>query len=320
MNIPLKLIPEFKDYIWGGTRLRTEFNKKCSLEKIAESWELACHKDGNSVIENGPFTGKTLSEYIKECGKAVLGTNCKRFDDFPVLIKLIDAKDNLSVQVHPGNEYALEHEGEYGKTEMWYVADCEENSTLIYGFEHEISRKQFTEMISSNTLLEAVHFVKVKKGDVFFIRSGTLHAIGKGILIAEIQQNSNTTYRVYDYDRRDKDGNPRELHIEKAAEVTDLVPAENYPENELINHDGYSSKLLSSCEYFTSKLLNITSSALFLSDEKSFIHILVTEGSSELISDGGTLILKRGDSVFIPAETGSIRINGNCQIIKTYID
>ena len=233
----LKLIAPCKDYLWGGNRLREEYGKKMNSDKIAESWELSCHKDGQSVIEGGEFDGKTLSEYIDAKGKRVLGTNCERFEYFPILIKLIDAKDNLSVQVHPSNEYALRVEGEYGKTEMWYIVDCNEGAELLYGFKHEIGEEEFADRIKNNTLLEVTNNVPVHKGDVFFIESGTLHAIGKGILIAEIQQNSNTTYRIYDYGRVGADGKPRQLHIDKAVEVTDRIPpkypttAQGAPEN-----------------------------------------------------------------------------------------
>ena len=182
----LKLNAPCKDYIWGGNRLREEYGKVSDADKIAESWELSCHKDGQSVIANGKDKGKMLSEYVAE-NKNALGTACDRFEYFPILIKLIDAKDNLSVQVHPDNDYAMRVEGEYGKTEMWYIVDCEEGSQLIYGFDKEISREEFADRIKNNTLLEVTNNVPVHKGDVFFIESGTLHAIGKGILIAEIQ-------------------------------------------------------------------------------------------------------------------------------------
>ena len=195
--------------------MRDEYGKKCDFDKVAESWELSCHKDGNSVIDSGEYKGLTLSEYVEKAGKAVLGTDCEKFENFPILIKLIDAKDNLSVQVHPDNEYALRVEGEYGKTEMWYVVDCDPGASLLYGFTHEISKEEFRQRIENNTLLEVTNRVEVHPGDVFFIESRTLHAIGKGILIAEIQQNSNTTYRVYDYGRVGADGKPRQLHIEK---------------------------------------------------------------------------------------------------------
>ena len=218
IKYPMLLDAPCKDYLWGGNRLREEYGKVSDKDKIAESWELSCHKDGESVIANGELAGKTLTQYIEEQGKAVLGKNCEKFENFPILIKLIDAKDNLSVQVHPNNEYAMRVEGEYGKTEMWYIVDCDPGAELIYGFKGEISRDEFKERIANNTLLEVTNNVPVHKGDVFFIEAGTLHAIGKGILIAEIQQNSNTTYRVYDYGRVGADGKPRQLHVEKAVE------------------------------------------------------------------------------------------------------
>lgn len=320
---PMLMKPAFKDYIWGGTRLRDDFGKDCDFDKVAESWELSCHKDGNSVIANGEFAGMSLSEYIEKQGKAVLGTNCARFENFPVLIKLIDAKDNLSVQVHPDNEYAQRVEGEYGKTEMWYVVDADEGATLLYGFKHEISKEEFRERIENNTLLEVTNAVPVKKGDVFFIRSGTLHAIGKGILIAEIQQNSNTTYRIYDYGRVGKDGKPRELHIDKALDVTKLCPAEPYPETEWVTADsktGWKKKLLSSCEYFTVNALDIPESAELTADEKSFVSLLFLDGTSTISYDGGKLDVKKGDSVFIPAGFGSFKIDGKCSAVMTTID
>ena len=210
---PIKLKPALKDYIWGGTRLKSDFHKTSDLERVAESWELSCHKDGPSIIENGELAGLTLDEYVKRYGTNVLGTNCSKFESFPILIKLIDAKDNLSVQVHPDNDYALRVEGEYGKTEMWYIVDCDDGAELLYGFKNSISKEEFKERIQNNTLTEVTNRVRVNKGDAFFIEAGCLHAIGKGIVIAEIQQNSNTTYRIYDYGRLGTDGKPRDLHI-----------------------------------------------------------------------------------------------------------
>lgn len=202
----LKLAPCFKDYLWGGRRLVEEYNKQYSGEILAESWELSCHPDGPSVIINGQYAGKTLQEYIDTEGKDVLGENCRRFKEFPILTKFIDAKDNLSIQVHPDNRYALKNEGQYGKTEMWYVMDAGEDAYLYYGFKQEISREEFARRIEEDTLLDVLNSVRVQKGDVLFIEAGTIHAIGKDILIAEIQQNSNITYRVYDYGRTGKDG------------------------------------------------------------------------------------------------------------------
>lgn len=314
----LKLTPAFKDYLWGGTRLRDDFQKDCDFDKIAESWELSCHKDGSSTIANGEFKGLTLSEYIDKAGKSVLGTDCEKFENFPILIKLIDAKDNLSVQVHPDNEYAQRVEGEYGKTEMWYIVDCDEGATLLYGFKDTITKDEFAQRIADNTLLEVTNAVPVKKGDVFFIQAGTLHAIGKGILIAEIQQNSNTTYRIYDYGRVGKDGKPRELHVEKAKDVTDLCPAKAYPETPVEQKDGYTSKLLSSCDYFTTYAVDVDSKAVLEADEKSFLSLLILDGECEITADD-TVKAKKGDSIFVPAGTGKVIVDGKCKAILTRV-
>lgn len=318
---PIKLKPAFKDYLWGGTRLRDDFGKDCDFDKIAESWELSCHKDGNSVVADGEFAGLTLAQYIEKGGKSVLGTNCEKFENFPILIKLIDAKDNLSVQVHPNNEYAQRVEGEYGKTEMWYVVDCDEGASLLYGFKHNITKEEFRERIENNTLLEVTNSVPVKKGDVFFIEAGTLHAIGKGILIAEIQQNSNTTYRIYDYGRVGADGKPRQLHIDKAVDVTNLCPAKPYPQSEPVDMGGWTKKRLAKCEYFTVDVINVDTSAALEADKSSFVNILVLDGGCVLSSEGNDAVeLKKGDSVFIPAGLGKFELTGKCSAVMTHID
>ncbi len=318
---PIKLKPAFKDYLWGGTRLRDDFGKDCDFDKIAESWELSCHKDGNSVVADGEFAGLTLAQYIEKEGKSVLGTNCEKFENFPILIKLIDAKDNLSVQVHPNNEYAQRVEGEYGKTEMWYVVDCDEGASLLYGFKHNITKEEFRERIENNTLLEVTNSVPVKKGDVFFIEAGTLHAIGKGILIAEIQQNSNTTYRIYDYGRVGADGKPRQLHIDKAVDVTNLCPAKPYPQSDPVDMGGWTKKRLAKCEYFTVDVINVDTSAALEADKSSFVNILVLDGGCVLSSEGNDAVeLKKGDSVFIPAGLGKFELTGKCSAVMTHID
>lgn len=324
---PLKLSPAFKDYLWGGTRLKTDFHKQTPLKKVAESWELSCHKDGNSIIANGRYKGMSLAEYINQEGNTVLGTDCRDFEYFPILIKLIDAYDNLSVQVHPNNEYALKKEGEYGKTEMWYIVDCEPGASLLYGFQHEISKEEFERRIRDNTLLEVTNSVPVHKGDVFFIEAGTLHAIGKGILIAEIQQNSNTTYRIYDYGRVGADGKPRQLHIDKALEVTDLKrPArEPKPQGSTIQKNGYNQTLLASCEYFTVTALEIKKSVQLEADETSFHSLLVLDGEAEIVwqnkkvSGEMSLTVTKGESIFIPAGMGDYTINGKTNLLFTKI-
>lgn len=318
----IKLNPAFKDYLWGGTKLRDEYGKKCDLDKVAESWELSCHKDGCSVVADGEYAGLTLPQYIEKAGKAVLGTDCEKFEYFPILIKLIDAKQNLSVQVHPDNDYAMRVEGEYGKTEMWYVVDCEPGAGLLYGFKHEISKEEFRRRIEDNTLLEVTNRVEVHPGDVFFIEAGTLHAIGEGILIAEIQQNSNITYRVYDYGRVGADGKPRQLHIEKAIDVTRLAPATRpcgRPQAKPEAFDGGSVLPLASCDYFTVKEMEVTSHAALMADEKSFHSLLLLDGSLTLSMGGEKLEMKKGASVFVPAGSGDYTLTGKGRLILTTV-
>ncbi len=310
----VKLTPVFKDYIWGGSSLIKNFNKDYKGEILAESWELACHKDGSSVIASGEFRGKTLAEYIEKKGKAVLGENCKGFEYFPILIKLIDSKNNLSIQVHPNDAYALKHEGQYGKTEVWYIVDCEEGAFLYYGFNQEITREEFQRKIEDNTVLEVLNKQLVRKGEVYFIEAGTIHAIGKGIIIAEIQQNSNVTYRVYDYNRTLADGSKRELHIDKAVEVTryeEMRKEESYFQNSII------------CKYFTVNkvVLNAESRNEFIgnADERSFVSLLILDGEGEIQTNGESVQFKKGDSIFIDANNGQYHMTGIGEILITTV-
>ncbi|MBR2952965.1 MAG: class I mannose-6-phosphate isomerase [Clostridia bacterium] len=312
----LKLKPVFKDYIWGGTKLRDEYGFQSDLTKLAEGWMLSCHKDGENTIENGDFEGKSLTEVVN-ANPDYLGENGKAFEYFPILIKLIDAKNDLSVQVHPDNKYAMRVEKEYGKTECWYILDCDEDAELIYGFNKSITSEEFKERIADNTFLETVNKVKVKKGDLFFIEAGTLHAIGKGILLAEIQQNSNTTYRVYDYGRLGADGKPRELHVEKAIDVTNCTPPtrSTNPEGDLIVGNGYSKQLLTKCDLFNVEKVSVDTTYTAVADEKSFVSVLVTDGNATI--DG--LEIKKGDSLFIPANYGEYTVTGNTELIVTRV-
>lgn len=314
----LKLKPVFKDYIWGGTRLKSDFGFESDLDKLAEGWMLSCHKDGKNLIENGEYKGKTLDEVIEEIGKEkVVGTRSLDFPYFPVLIKLIDAKDNLSIQVHPDNEYAQRVEGEFGKTEIWYVLDATDDAQLIYGFKNKISSEEFVDAIRNNTLTDVLNSVKVKKGDLLFIEAGTVHAIGKGTLVAEIQQNSNTTYRVYDYGRLGADGKPRELHIDKAVDVSKTEPPKYdiKPMGEPEQFDGYVKTLLTKCDLFTVNHYALSKAITLEADEKSFNHVLVVDGNGSI---NGT-DFKKGDSFYVPAGYGKYEINGNCEIIVTNI-
>lgn len=310
----LKLKPSCKDYLWGGHRLKDEYGIAYDGQVLAEAWELSCHPDGPSIITNGEYAGKTLKEFIDEMGMEVLGTHCRRFREFPILTKFIDARDNLSIQVHPGNSYALKNEGQYGKTEMWYVLDAQDGAYLYYGFKKEITKEEFARRIQENSILEVLNAVEVHKGDVLFIESGTLHAIGKGLLIAEIQQNSNVTYRVYDYGRVGKDGKKRDLHIEKALAVTNRVP---------LVRNGKSYPHIADCDYFTVDKLNLDGRLLNRMQgsvlQESFLSILILDGEGTVSSHGEKVTYRKGDSILITAGSGDWQMEGSCDALLTTI-
>ncbi|MBQ2974515.1 MAG: class I mannose-6-phosphate isomerase, partial [Clostridia bacterium] len=249
MNLyPIKLLPYVSETIWGGRKLIEEYGVKTEKNNAAEGWMLSCHEAGSSTVANGEFAGRSFADVVKE-NPALCGKNSGNFEDFPILIKFIDAMDNLSVQVHPTKEYCeLTGKGQ-SKTECWYIIDCEENAGLILGFKDKLSPEEFKAAIANNTLTDYVETVKVKKGDFFFIDSGTLHAICKGILLAEVQESSNTTYRIYDYNRVGADGKPRELHVEDGAAVTKL---EKYSQPDFSNPelDTDERRLLADCPLF----------------------------------------------------------------------
>ena len=304
----LKLKPACKDYIWGGTKLMTEYHKAFSGNRLAETWELSCHPDGPSVIANGMFAGRTLREYIAAEGKRVLGSNCQIFSEFPILIKLIDAKDNLSIQVHPNNIDALADEQQYGKTEMWYVLEAGAEAGLYYGFQKEITKAEFRRRIQDGTLLEVLNRVPVHKGDLFYIPAGTLHAIGKDIVIAEIQQSSNVTYRVFDYNRVGADGMPRKLHVDQAVEVTHCRPPRTG-----YNFGGH----LARGAYFTVDAVKAPYAGDC--DEESFTSVLVLDGAGHVCCGGETLDCRKGDSLFLPAESGAFTLGGTIEALVTRV-
>ncbi|MFW5672634.1 MAG: type I phosphomannose isomerase catalytic subunit [Acetivibrio ethanolgignens] len=306
----LKLIPACKDYLWGGTRLKTEFGKNFVGEKLAETWELSTHEAGASIIAEGKDSGRSLPSYIEKYGKEILGTRCQKFEHFPILIKLIDAKDNLSIQVHPDNEYAKKYEKDYGKTEFWYVVDCEEGAYLYYGFSKTISKGKLRDRIENQTLLEVLNKVQVKKGDSFFIEAGTIHAIGAGILIAEIQQSSNVTYRVYDYGRVGADGKQRELHIDKALDVIYTAPIEK--EYDFGAHLGVS-------DYFIVDKLDLDGTYSDCVSEESFLSILVLDGTLTVKTKDDVKTAVKGDSLMLLANSGEYCLEGKADVIMTVV-
>ncbi len=297
-----KLTAAVKDNLWGGNKLR-EYGKQSDSDRIAESWELSFTSGGEAKTEDG----RTMSEAFP---KETWGTACKDFPFFPTLTKFIDARDKLSVQVHPSDDYALKNEGQYGKTEMWYVVDAEEGAGLYMGLCRDCERDEFSEAVENGTALDLLSFKKVKHGDIFFIPSGTIHAIGAGVLIFEIQQNSTLTYRLYDYMRRDKNGNLRELHVDKAMAVSSLT------EYKPVEFDKEHPEVIGNCPYFTTRKYKLNlSKTVFNVTDKSFLSITCVGGNGTI--DGEEI--KCGDTFFSPAGSGQIEFCGDMEIITVSI-
>ncbi len=319
MNLyPIKLNPFVSETIWGGKKLIEEYGVKTEKNNAAEGWMLSCHEAGSSVVANGEFAGKSFADVVKE-NPVLCGKNAENFSDFPILIKFIDAMDNLSVQVHPTKEYCEKTGRGQSKTECWYIIDAEEDAYLILGFEDKITPEEFKAAIENNTLTDYVSKVPVKKGDFFFIESGTLHAICKGILLAEVQESSNTTYRIYDYNRVGNDGKPRELHVEDGAAVTKL---EKYTQPDFckgVSLDTPERKLLADCPLFKVWKLDVNGEICGSADENSFVSLLIMDGNGTLEVCGETVSLTKGESIFIPANAGEYKISGNMEIIETRI-
>jgi len=316
----MKLHPCYKEYLWGGTRLRSDFGKSDGPAIIAESWELACHPDGNSVIASGQYAGRTLQEVIEADPTGMLGSACDA-KWFPILVKLIDAKKDLSIQVHPSDQTALQSHGEYGKAEMWYVVESEPQACLYLGFTKKISKEEFRQRAEDGSICEVLNRVPVSRGDVFFILPGTIHAIGAGIVIAEIQQNSNTTFRVYDFKRLGSDGAPRPLHLDRASDVLEYDPVlpSECRANSSVFFPEFSMSEMFSCKYFKAYCLNVHSRAKLCCDEQSFQHVLCVEGNGEIQTKEGRLSFKKGESLFLPAAMGEYEISGECRMLLSRV-
>ncbi|GAB6098378.1 class I mannose-6-phosphate isomerase [Halanaerocella petrolearia] len=320
---PLKFKAVYQEKIWGGDTLSTEFNRNLPNDSIGESWEVAAHENGSSKIANGEFAGQELMDIIKEQGAKILGSKAQEedYEKFPLLIKLLDANDKLSVQVHPDDEYATEYEdGELGKTEMWYVIDAKEDAKLVYGVKPEVTKEEFATAIEEGRLQDDLVEVNVETGDVLYIPTGTVHAIEEGILLAEIQQNSDTTYRVYDWNRIGKDGTPRELHIESALDVIDFgtTPPDKVKGLE-IEEEGNLRKILVACPYFITETIDITDSYQASAQGERFYVFMNLEGRARLVYEDGEVDLTAGETVLIPASLGEYEIRGDCKVIKSYI-
>ncbi len=325
---PFLLSPAAKDYLWGGRRLNDEFAKNIDLSPLAETWECSTHPDGVSVVSSGELKGETLDKVIL-AHPEFLGShpleNCKDgHPELPIMIKLIDASKDLSVQVHPDDEYAFKNEnGQRGKTEMWYVLDADKHASLVYGLQLDADPDRLKSAIKTGEIEKYLRNVSVKKDDVFFIKPGTIHAIGAGILVAEIQESSNLTYRLYDYDRIDKNGQKRELHIDKALEVSSLKAsrAPKQPMRILNYKKGLATELVGRCKYFEvhRTILNTERTkdmVTYTPDDTSFRVFLCVTGCGTLIyDDGDTLPFFKGDCIFVPATSAPFKLHGKAQLL-----
>lgn len=322
-KIPFLLKPEGKDYLWGGTRLNDDFSKNLGLNPLAESWECVTMPDCSNIIASGYYSGKLLRDVVLE-NPEMLGTNQRITEGVPVLIKFIDAKGNLSVQVHPDDDYARIHEnGSLGKTEMWYVVEASKDAQLIYGFLHDMKKETVRNSLKNNTIEKYLQKIPVKKGDVFFIPAGQVHAIGAGCLIAEVQESSNVTYRLYDYNRIDKDGNKRPLHIEKALDVMNYngSACPRQPMHTMRFRRGVMIESVSQCKYFqvekvtldTQRCRELTS---FQTRNDTFRILLCIEGCGTIFWDGGSLNFFRGDCIFVPADSVIYSAQGKAELLR----
>ena len=321
---PFKLKPTGIEKLWGGSRLNDDFSKNIDAEKIAETWECSTHPDGQSIVASGVYTGLTLSEVVSK-NPDILGEKLKELRDIPVLVKLIDAQQDLSIQVHPNDEQANKLENQRnGKMEFWYVLDAYKDSRLVYGLNHDLTKKQLLDSISDQSIDKYLQTITVKKNNIFFINPGTIHAIGAGILIAEIQQNSNITYRLYDYNRLDKNGRQRDLHIDKALEVADLKQSNipRQPMRVLKYSKGCASELLCRCQYFqVERLLINTERTRILyetaSTEQSLEIYLCINGCGIIYYEPNhVIIFFKGDTVFVPANSVTFKIHGKAEFLK----
>ena len=317
----LKLKPVIMENIWGGTRLRDTYGLSVGSDHVGEMWMLSCHPESRSRIVGGVYNGSSLPEVLT-AHPEYMGTHAKNFNRFPLLIKLIDAAEDLSVQVHPDDEYAEDTDDAQGKTELWYVIDAEPDAEIIYGFKNELTQEQFRHAIEDGSLLDEVEHFKVRAGDVFFIEAGTVHAIGKGVMLAEIQQNSTTEYRIYDYDRViDEEGNRRPLHIDRAIDVAITVPP-TFPPGPLgppVDVDSRTEMVLGECKYFRSVIMDTYMPTHFEVTDESFASVVMIEGEAKFFADDDCIQLSKGESAFISAGSGRITVSGRAIFIVTTI-
>ena len=313
----VKLAPVFKDNLWGGTRIRDLLHKDVGdMSVIAESWELSAHPQGQSRIDGGVYSGMNFTDYLMAIGKEKLGWKAQGYEMFPIMIKFIDAKQNLSIQVHPADEYALSVEGEYGKNEMWHVLEADEDAFLYIGFNRDVTAAELRRRIRNNTLTEVLNRISVRKGDTYFLAAGTVHAIGAGCMICEIQQSSNVTYRLYDYGRKDKTGKRRELHIDRALDVLNMQKSDpqvhEFHQSQV--YAGYVKTLIGECKYFTVTQYFVDGECVLPVTDRSFQALVVIEGDGS-VSDGVTVRpCGIGDTYFAAAKE-TVTLTGTMKVL-----
>ena len=319
MNLyPLTFTPIFKERIWGGEKLEKELHKPIHQPLIGESWEVSTVKGDISVIDNGALKGTSLQTLIEQAPEALLGRAVyKRFGtDFPLLIKFIDAAQDLSIQVHPDDALAKARHNSFGKTEMWYIMEADPNASIIIGFNRNVSKEEYQSHLENKTLSQLLNYEKVSHGDMFFIPAGKIHAIGAGVLLAEIQQTSDITYRVYDFDRKDDAGNLRELHLEQSIDVLTIgKPANSRPVT--IQADSLTSTLLVANDFFAVYKWDIAGSVNF-KKTADYSLVSVLEGLGELEVDGAVYALEKGEHFILPSDVTEWTLSGDLQLIVSH--
>ena len=315
---PLIFEPILKERIWGGTKLQSILEKKISSQTTGESWEISTVSGDVSVVKNGFLQGKTLNELLDKYPEEILGTKVyKQFGkQFPLLFKFLDAREDLSIQLHPNDELAKKRHNSFGKTEMWYVMQADESARIIVGFKEKSSPKEYLQHLENKTLTTILEEIVVKKGDVFFLETGTIHAIGAGIVIAEIQQTSDITYRIYDFERKDSQGNTRELHNDLALEAINYDKVEAYKKYDKVTN---TSNEAVNCPYFTTNFIPLDGELSFKENASSFKVFMCTEGEFDLVYNNEKQSFKKGETVLLPALITDYILVGKASILEIYI-
>jgi len=316
----IKFEPLLKQTLWGGDKIIPFKHLSDTLENVGESWEISGVKDNETIVSEGEYKGKSLNELVRELkGQLVGEENYQRFgDEFPLLIKFIDARQDLSIQVHPTDEIAHRQGKSRGKTEMWYALESAPGAQLYNGLKQQITPEQYKQMVENDTITDALARYEVSEGDVFFIPAGRIHAIGAGCFVAEIQQTSDVTYRIYDFKRKDKNGNYRELHTELAAESIDYTVLPNYrAEYERTKNEGVQ---VATCPYFTTAVYDLNEPMMLdYSDLDSFVILIAVKGEGTIKANGQEMSFRMGDTILLPATTGEVKVEGEVKFLETFV-